>query len=41
MNLFGKDFYRALTIGFLIGTAAMAATVSTAQLHASPLLTSR
>ena len=37
MNLLGKDFYRALMIGFLIGTAAMGITVGSAQLHAEPM----
>jgi len=35
MTLFGKDFYRALGIGFLVGTAAMGITVG-AKLHAQP-----
>ncbi|MEO0032082.1 MAG: hypothetical protein RIS94_1840 [Pseudomonadota bacterium] len=36
MNLFGKDFYRALMVGFLIGTAAVGVSVGSAQLHAAP-----
>ena len=35
MNLFGKDFYRALMIGFLIGTAGVGLSVGSAQLHAA------
>lgn len=37
MTLLGKDFYRALMIGFLIGTAAVGITVGGAQLHAAPV----
>ncbi|MDF8333055.1 hypothetical protein [Novosphingobium cyanobacteriorum] len=36
MKLFGKDFYRSLAIGFLIGTAAMGVSVG-AKLHAQPV----
>lgn len=36
MKLFGKDFYRSLVIGFLIGTAAMGVSVG-ARLHAEPM----
>ena len=34
MKLFDKDFYRALMVGFLIGTAGMALSVGAAQVHA-------
>lgn len=34
MNPFGKDFYRALAIGFLIGCAGMAFSVGSSAVHA-------
>jgi len=34
MTPFGKEFYRALAIGFLIGCAGMAMSVTGAVLHA-------
>jgi hypothetical protein len=34
MSPFGKDFYRALVIGFLIGCAGMALSVSGVAVHA-------
>jgi hypothetical protein len=34
MTPFGKDFYRALAIGFLIGCAGMALSVNSAVVHA-------
>ena len=34
MKPFGKDFYRALAIGFLIGCAGMALSVNSAVVHA-------
>jgi len=34
MSPFGKDFYRALAIGFLIGCAGMALSVSNMAVHA-------
>jgi len=34
MKPFGKDFYRAMMIGFLIGCAGMAMSVGGAAVHA-------
>ena len=34
MSPFGKDFYRALVIGFLIGCAGMALSINSVVAHA-------
>jgi len=35
MQPFGKDFYRALVVGFLIGCAGMALSVGSVATHAA------
>jgi hypothetical protein len=40
MKPFGKEFYRALAIGFLIGCAGMALSVNSVAVHARAAITS-